>query len=607
MPFLRRLERARFSPVLWLTIALVHGLLYLFLIPPWQHYDEPGHFEYAWLAAHQASWPQPGDADEAMQRELTRSLIANGFDRGWARPLSADQPWIGVAQVGDKPLYYALAALPLRMMPDAPLEIQLYAARGISLLLYLLSVLAGWGAVKSLLPPEHSLRWMVPAGMALLPGYVDLMTSVNNDAAAAAFSCVFLWAASKMLMEKPDWKNLLLLGLSLAACFLSKATAYGAFVLLGLAIFLRLVRQARWIWLCLGVGLLASLGLVFQYGDAAGWGVTDYQDTPTAVLSSAAPVGNRVLQVDGWRVYQYLPVDQWDTLRGKTVTLGGYVWADVETTGAAPEFACSNAKIISSVFRLNTPLSTKPVFLAGTFNVPEDCLMPMVILYSRLNGRAYYDGVVLAEGTYSAQAPDYAAGLWGGQPFANLLQNASFETTGFRLSWLAVKGVDKLTGMNINNLTYNFTLLPDWLPVMMGYVRTFWGQFGWGNIPLPGSKPYLVLALLSLLGAVGSAVLVVRQRRQIRFKVLLLLVCAFGLPWLVTLMRFMKMLPDMVDAPVARYAVAAIIPGMLLLCAGWREVMGWLRLKPALQAGLFLAGFALLDVLAVLGIIQYFQ
>jgi len=32
-----------------LVLALANGLLYLVLVPPWQHYDEPTHFEYAWL------------------------------------------------------------------------------------------------------------------------------------------------------------------------------------------------------------------------------------------------------------------------------------------------------------------------------------------------------------------------------------------------------------------------------------------------------------------------------------------------------------------------------------------------------------------------------
>ena len=32
--------------VLLLLVGLVHGLIYVFLVPPWQHYDEFNHFQY---------------------------------------------------------------------------------------------------------------------------------------------------------------------------------------------------------------------------------------------------------------------------------------------------------------------------------------------------------------------------------------------------------------------------------------------------------------------------------------------------------------------------------------------------------------------------------
>jgi hypothetical protein len=31
-----------------MTAGLINGLLHTFMVPPWQHYDEPGNFEYAW-------------------------------------------------------------------------------------------------------------------------------------------------------------------------------------------------------------------------------------------------------------------------------------------------------------------------------------------------------------------------------------------------------------------------------------------------------------------------------------------------------------------------------------------------------------------------------
>ena len=62
-----------------LVLGLVHGLLYVFLEPPWQHYDEPTHFEYAWLIANRAALPQGDDFDQGMRREVAASMLEHGF------------------------------------------------------------------------------------------------------------------------------------------------------------------------------------------------------------------------------------------------------------------------------------------------------------------------------------------------------------------------------------------------------------------------------------------------------------------------------------------------------------------------------------------------
>ena len=46
--------------ILWLFLGLgfVLGVVYLFLLPPWQHYDEQNHFEKVWLQTQ-----SPGNKD----------------------------------------------------------------------------------------------------------------------------------------------------------------------------------------------------------------------------------------------------------------------------------------------------------------------------------------------------------------------------------------------------------------------------------------------------------------------------------------------------------------------------------------------------------------
>jgi len=60
----------------------MNGLFYVFIIPPWQHYDEPNHFEYVWLIADRGRLPMPGDYDQEMRRTVAISMIEHNFFRG---------------------------------------------------------------------------------------------------------------------------------------------------------------------------------------------------------------------------------------------------------------------------------------------------------------------------------------------------------------------------------------------------------------------------------------------------------------------------------------------------------------------------------------------
>src|SRR4030043_857461 len=94
-----------------LIIGLIHGLIYVFIIPPWQHYDEPGHFEYAWLVANRLKLPHIGDYDQNMRLEVGKSLSDSSFFAPGTEPnlIDPSKPiWIGVSQFVDPPLYYVI-------------------------------------------------------------------------------------------------------------------------------------------------------------------------------------------------------------------------------------------------------------------------------------------------------------------------------------------------------------------------------------------------------------------------------------------------------------------------------------------------------------------
>jgi hypothetical protein len=131
-----------------LILALINGLAYVFLMPPWQHYDEPNHFEYVCMIANRNRLPEWGDNDPQLSRKILESMFAHDFYRGMEAPVlpPEGQPVEvpGFSQLGDPPLYYLLASIPLRLMHSTSIEAQLYAARLVSLLLFLVTVYISW-------------------------------------------------------------------------------------------------------------------------------------------------------------------------------------------------------------------------------------------------------------------------------------------------------------------------------------------------------------------------------------------------------------------------------------------------------------------------------
>ncbi|MBA3530942.1 MAG: hypothetical protein H0T73_03320, partial [Ardenticatenales bacterium] len=164
-----------------LAIALFQGLLYMFLLPPWQHYDEPTHFEYAWLLANRSGLPERGDEEQLMRREVAASMVAHHFYWNLTNPdllTDVGRIYIGISELPHPPVYYLLVSLPLRLARHLDFTTQLYLARSVSLLMFLLIILIGAYFARSLTGADHPLRWLLPLCMALLPPFVNQMTAV---------------------------------------------------------------------------------------------------------------------------------------------------------------------------------------------------------------------------------------------------------------------------------------------------------------------------------------------------------------------------------------------------------------------------------------------
>ncbi|WP_376791086.1 ArnT family glycosyltransferase [Thermoflexus sp.] len=623
------------SPERWvLVLALLNGLLYLVLVPPWQHYDEPTHFEYAWLIASRGVLPKPGDYDQDLRREVAASMVEHRFFRGMnftPNLLARDQPvWLGASQLGHPPLYYLWVALFLRWIPHADVTFQLYVARFASLLLYLSSVWLAGRVVAELVPAGHVLRWAVPGMMALLPAYTDLMTAVNNDVGAVMVFSLFLWGAVRMIQRGFSWPRLVWVGGGAALCLWTKNTVAVAVWMVPLVVALALLREAkqRWMWLALGVwGLLPGM-LVVGWGDAAYWYRQSDQAGPTREVRAEAPLGKAVLALEmssavpGRRLMQPLLAGHVEALRGKEVTLGAWVWASEPVRIRSP-------MLNDGVREVWRPLEvgTSPAFYVVTGTVAPDARTLWVILQPSL-GRTgettitvYYDGLVLVEGIRPANRPPVFSdpegreGVWGGASFVNRLRNGSAEASWPRVRRWMEQVFPRFLRIPADFDLFLATLLDvpwsGWvyLPTARTLLRSFWAYFGWGHVQL-ASPWYRLLDGLTLLGLGGAMVYGIRRWRELsppaRASAVLMLVAGLWL-WTSALLR---VLPYLLERPypllsVARYAFPGIIPTIMGLTIGW---LGGLPGNVRKRGGVgLLLVLLLLDLLSISTIWSFYR
>lgn len=616
-----------------LLVGLAHGLIFVFLAPPWQHYDEPGHFEYAWMIANRPSLPVHGEYDQALRREVAASMVEHGFFKDLdyqPNLLAMDRPvWIGISQVGELPAYYWIVALPLRLARGTDITFQLYLGRLVSLVLYLITLAAAYALLAELQPPGSPLVWIVPLAMALLPGFTDLMTAVNSDVGATAFFSLFLWISVRMARNGFTWLRLVALAALAALCWWTKNTVGVALALAGLPLLFALLRagRRRLAWGLLAAVVLAGTLAAFNWGDAALWSRQTYQGSPTRVSTSLAPTGSHAFQLVATpadpnpEVIQVLPRDAVQQLQGKTVTLGAWIWSDSPGKVQTP-LLVQEGQPASSV----VTVSSQPAFYTLEVAIgPQVNRMAVALTGSLEQGQAqrktYYSGVVILAGQHSAASPPRFADpganrvQWDGRTFSNPLRNSTAANT-----WPMVRPwLDKAVAHFFPgraSLILSALLDPasaSWYyqTVVKNMLYTFWARFGWSQVPLLGDASYPFLGAVSAAGLVGAVVFLARRRKSLPWEIALILGAALAAVWGPAFMRGISSLVGPVFIPAARYAYPAIIPTVLLLVLGWREIFQWAESRANLPGRVkywaFFLFFAGLDILAWVSVSRFYS
>ncbi|WP_322798541.1 hypothetical protein [Thermoflexus sp.] len=198
--------RQRWLPLL-VTMALIRGLLYATLIPPWQAPDETGHFEHAWLVARLGRIPTPQDADPVLEQAMIASLYEWRYGDYLGRPLPPRMP----ERLGDLPpeifasrsrtlgrfsLAYLWIALWLLPVQHEDLLIGLYLARFSSVVLNAAILVMAWRLFHLLLPEQPALARAMTLVLAFHPQhtFINAMVGEGPLAELGALFALYGWA-----------------------------------------------------------------------------------------------------------------------------------------------------------------------------------------------------------------------------------------------------------------------------------------------------------------------------------------------------------------------------------------------------------------------------
>lgn len=568
-----------------LSLSLAQGILYSLAVPPWQGPDEPSHFAYAALLDRHgmdASLVQgldlnKKDRDAALESALALSLNRHDFTRyfpGYPAPGAPIEPGASVySEVHQPPAYYWLCAAAFRTIglgidPYANPAAALRLMRLVSVLLSLGVVFLAWLAGLLLAGGRRSwLPALLPLTVILLPMHAFTDSMANNDVLAELAVCALFVALVALVRWPYGLRGALFAAGVVAVAVLSTGTKQSALaaalplVALGLLAWLFLL-VSRWlsgralatVVACVAVlsflaVLLAPALASSPLGTAAQWKLNSspIMKAPIARLHNA-PAGLYALS---------LPVDastsqdmRVTSPAGGEITVRGYA-----RSGVAGSAATAIVRLESGGISTRTTLSMSPgsgwLPFSVTIKPPAGATSCTVRLFARYS-TTQYDALEVS----------------GAEP----LSNPSFESqeVGLRRSLSHFLPQESRWIAEVLLSPQLFSKEHLWGRYAVEQFRSFWGNFGWVAIPLPGDW-YAGLLWVSLL-ALAAVLAAILSRRTAREERLLLAVSLGGLV-LAVLIGFARQTMALslfgVEAfPQGRYLFVLSIPVAWMLLLG---------------------------------------
>jgi hypothetical protein len=582
-------EKNRLAVIL--IVGLIHGLIYVFLTPPWWHHDEAGHFQVARFIADHEQYPNLGEYDEALREELILSLDEYDLLENMGHSLDSVgelHPVILALQAGDPPLYYMLASLPLRLLKNTNIAVQNRALRILSLSFFLLTLWASWGLAGELFGMAHPLRSISVIFLALLPGFLNEMTAIGNAPLGTFLFAFFLLNGVRLLKYGFSWKIIGLFGAGAVASFYANNLIWVSIAALTaqVILFLLFYKYPKWIpWAITSFVLIIVILFVFEWGEARYWYGNVPRETQARQLTEKSPFGNYALQLPSNQIIrQRIPMEFLKPLRSKTVTLGFWAWASSPVEINTPTIIFSYEGGYISSPKKSISLDLVPNFYSVQVDIPFNSRNGWLDIDHTTNQEIdiYFDQIVLADGMWDEGMPQFddstsRTGLWRGDEFENLIRNSSFEKSWFNISALAWRKL--LARFPYYFSTPALVTVMDWessgwylKKTYVVFNETFWGRFGPSTLPMLGA-PYIYQLLRSifLLGLIGIVVFIWQKFKILDKRPLFILGLSTVIIWGQALLRGAGSLEWETSILItwARYALPAFVPTAMILSAGW--------------------------------------
>lgn len=292
--------RAGSSRFRWLLVAtFLHGLVYLCILPPWMGEDEPWHFENLthvsngyWakservyemedqreipLTQIQALRRFEGlDHEQAneVQQEILGSMRTNHFWRrvDWAgrgdRVRNFDEVAWGFSTSQQPPLYYFVTAPIAALTSSLSIEARLFAVRGLSLLLYLATVVLVVRIARQIFGSDGETFSLLAGFLAAwFPMHARMAAVVNNDVLARFLVTLVLYLAVRVTARTASRKHAIALGIACLLAIATKTTAMSALAIAVLGVVLAPreppVKSRKWLLIPAGL-LVCVLAVIF--------------------------------------------------------------------------------------------------------------------------------------------------------------------------------------------------------------------------------------------------------------------------------------------------------------------------------------------------------